>query len=74
NRGRIQVMIQKEKVWLNVKRLSLYIEREKLYPEGEYDMDIVFDSKENRKKRNQMKRKHVEGMTIEYPDPRKSGR
>jgi DNA mismatch repair ATPase MutS len=68
-RGRIQVMIQKEKVWLNVKRLSLYIDREKLYPGGEYDMDIVFETKENRKKRHQMGRKHVEGLTIEYPDP-----
>lgn len=69
SRGRIQVIIQKEKVWLNVKRLSLYIERNKLYPEGDYDMDIVFESKENRKKRHQMGRKHVEGIQIEYTDP-----
>lgn len=67
-RGKIQVMIQKEKVWVNVKRLSLYIEREKLYPAGEYDMDIVFESKETRKKRHQMNRKHVEGLILEYPD------
>lgn len=28
-------------------------------------MDIVFESKENRKKRNLMQRKHIEGLQIE---------
>jgi DNA mismatch repair protein MutS2 len=68
-RGNVRVQIQKEKVTVNLKRISLYIERDKLYPEGDYDMDIVFESKEVRKKRKLMRRKHVEGLTIEYPDP-----
>jgi hypothetical protein len=29
-------------------------------------MDIVFESKETRKKRKQMGKRHVEGLTIEY--------
>lgn len=60
------VQIQKEKVRINRKRLSLYIERSKLYPEGDYDMDIVFESKDTRKKRKQMSKHHIEGLTIEY--------
>lgn len=66
--GDITVQIQKEKVRINRKRLSLYIERSKLYPEGDYDMDIVFESKDTRKKRKQMSKRHVEGLTIEYKE------
>ncbi|TCZ77712.1 DNA mismatch repair protein MutS [Paenibacillus albiflavus] len=66
-RGNIVVQIQKEKVTINQKRMALYIERKELYPEGEYDMDIVFESKENRKKHKLMNRKHVEGLSITYP-------
>ncbi|KRF09914.1 endonuclease MutS2 [Paenibacillus sp. Soil787] len=68
HRGNITVQIQKEKVRINRKRLSLYIERSKLYPEGDYDMDIVFESKDTRKKRKQMSKRHVEGLTIEYKE------
>lgn len=63
-RGNVGVMIQNDKVRINHKRLKPFIGAEELYPE-EYDLDIVFESKENRKKRNLMKRKHVEGLTIE---------
>ncbi|BFH16289.1 DNA mismatch repair protein MutS [Paenibacillus melissococcoides] len=62
-RGNVGVMIQRQKVKINHKRLSLYIEGKELYPE-DYDMDIVFESKENRKKRKLMERKHVEGLSI----------
>jgi DNA mismatch repair protein MutS2 len=65
-RGNILVQIQKEKVRINRKRLSLYIERKELYPGEDYDMDIVFESKETRKKRKQMGKRHVEGLTIEF--------
>jgi hypothetical protein len=37
-----------------------------LYPE-DYDLDIVFESKENRKKRKLMSKRHVEGVVIETP-------
>ncbi len=63
-RGNVTVMIQKEKVKINAKRLSLYIERSRLYPGEQYDMDIVFEPKDVRKKRKLMSRKHVEGLTI----------
>lgn len=63
-KGEIVVMVMKKKLRVNVKRLSIYIEGSKLYPEG-YDYDIVMESKENRKKRNLMNRKHVEGVVIE---------
>lgn len=63
-RGHIGVMIQRERLKINHKRLKPYIAAKDLYPE-DYDLDIVFESKENRKKRNLMKRKHVEGLQIE---------
>lgn len=63
-KGHIGVMIQQERLKINHKRLKPYIAANDLYPE-DYDLDIVFESKENRKKRNLMKRKHVEGLQIE---------
>jgi DNA mismatch repair protein MutS2 len=57
-RGDVLLLIQKEKVKINHKRLSLYIEKKHLYPEGDYDMDIVFESKEVRKKRKVMNKRH----------------
>ncbi|SDT54988.1 MutS domain V [Paenibacillaceae bacterium GAS479] len=66
-RGEVVVQVKKEKKTFNRKRLSLYISRDSLYPGENYDMNIVFDSKENRKVRNLMSRKHVEGLRIETP-------
>ncbi|MGU3473279.1 endonuclease MutS2 [Paenibacillus sp. D51F] len=66
-RGEVGVQVQKEKRTFNRKRLALYIEKEQLYPGAEYDLDIVFDSKENRKARKLMSRKHVDGLKIETP-------
>lgn len=45
------------------KRLSLYTEGVGLYLE-DYDSEIFFDNKESRRKRHQMGRRHVEGLTI----------
>jgi len=64
SRGEVGVMYKKKKMKINHKKLSLYIEAKELYPE-DYDMDIVFESKENRKKRHQMSKKHVKGLVIE---------
>ncbi|MNW56115.1 hypothetical protein D3C74_338190 [compost metagenome] len=64
SRGIVEVMIQGQRVKINRKRLKPYIKKEELYPE-DYDMDIVFDSKENRKKRKLMSKRHVEGLSIE---------
>lgn len=63
-KGNVGVMIQNQKFKINQKRLNLHIESKELYP-ADYDMDIVFETKENRKKRKLMSRKHVEGVSIE---------
>jgi Mismatch repair ATPase (MutS family) len=64
NRGEFGVMVMKKKFRVNKKRLSLYIDSKEMYPE-DYDFDIVFESKENRKKDKIMGKHHVEGLTIE---------
>nr|WP_235533271.1 DNA mismatch repair protein MutS [Paenibacillus sp. Leaf72] len=64
-RGEVIVQVQGRKLAFNRKRLKLSISREELYPGEDYDMSIVFDSKENRKLRKQLSRKHVEGLVIE---------
>ncbi|GLI09539.1 endonuclease MutS2 [Paenibacillus tyrfis] len=63
-RGNVGVMIQNQKFKINQKRLKLHIESKELYPDN-YDLDIVFETKENRKKRKLMGRKHTPGVTIE---------
>ncbi|MFD3261433.1 DNA mismatch repair protein MutS [Paenibacillus lentus] len=63
SRGQVGVMIQKQICKVNRKRLKSYIKKEELYPE-DYDLDIVFETKENRKKSKQMRKRHVEGMEI----------
>lgn len=59
-------MIQKQKLSINHKRLKPYLSKEELYPE-DYDFDIIFESKETRKKRKLMRKKHVEGLSIIHP-------
>ncbi|WP_080840555.1 endonuclease MutS2 [Cohnella massiliensis] len=65
-RGNLIVQVRKEKIKINRKRVNLYIEGKHLYPEN-YDMDIVFETVENRKKRKAMSKRHVEGVRIEKP-------
>ncbi|WP_175989471.1 endonuclease MutS2 [Bacillus sp. Marseille-Q1617] len=62
--GCYTVQVKNEKRVIPHKRLSLYISAAELYPEG-YDFDIIFESKENRKKDKLMERKFVEGLTID---------
>lgn len=61
--GMVGVMIQKQKMRINHKRLKPYLTKEELYPE-DYDYDIIFESKDTRKKRKLMSKRHVEGLTI----------
>lgn len=63
NLGMVGVMIQKQKMSINHKRLKPYLSKDELYPD-DYDLDIIFESKENRKKSKLMQRKHIEGLTI----------
>lgn len=65
-RGEVVVMVMKKKYRINHKRLSLHIEAKDLYPE-EYDLDIVLETKENRKKRKLMRKRHIEGNIVEIP-------
>ncbi len=69
-RGDLVVMVMGKKYVINNKRLTLHIDRKDLYPEN-YDMDIIFESKENRKKRKIMSKRHVEGMVIEQDNESK---
>ncbi len=68
-RGDLVVMVMGKKYVINHKRLTLHIDREELYPEN-YDMDILFETKENRKKRKIMSKHHVEGLVIETENDR----
>ena len=52
---------------VNKKRLSLYIDSKELYPE-DYDFDVIMESKENRKKRKAMGKRHMEGMVVEIKE------
>lgn len=61
------VLIKGEKVSVNHKRLGLYIAAKELYPE-DYDFDIIFQSKENRKKSKHLSKEHNKDITIDYND------
>ncbi|MBD2869796.1 endonuclease MutS2 [Paenibacillus arenilitoris] len=63
-RGNVVVQVQNQKMTFNHKRLKLYIPKAELYPDDQYDLDIVFETKENRKVRKLMSRKYVEGLEI----------
>jgi DNA mismatch repair protein MutS2 len=65
-RGVVTVLVQKQKMQFHRKRLAPYISRAELYPD-DYDLDIVLETKEVRKKRKIMSRKHVPGLSIEFP-------
>jgi DNA mismatch repair protein MutS2 len=62
--GEYSVMVKNQKLNIHKKRLKLHIESKMLYPEN-YDMDIVFETKENRKKDKLMSKRHVDGLSIE---------
>ncbi|WP_026477074.1 endonuclease MutS2 [Alkaliphilus transvaalensis] len=63
-KGEVGVMVMKKKLKINHKRLTLHIDKEELYPEN-YDFDIIFESKENRKKKHLLDRKMVKGVQID---------
>ncbi|WP_160721063.1 endonuclease MutS2 [Bacillus sp. USDA818B3_A] len=65
--GNYLVQVKGDKVSVNHKRLTLYIAAAELYPE-DYDFDIVFQSKENRKKSKLLSKGHQEDITIDYTD------
>ena len=66
-RGEVGVLIMKKRFLISRKRLRPFIDGKDLYPD-DYDMSIVLDSKENRKKRRIMSKRHVDGLTIEISE------
>ncbi|MBO4391126.1 MAG: DNA mismatch repair protein MutS [Lachnospiraceae bacterium] len=66
DKGVLRVQIAGRKIWINHKRVKMYVKAEELYPE-DYDMSIVFDSVEVRKKRHDMGRKFTTDV-IEYDE------
>ena len=63
SKGEYVVMVMSKKLKINKKRLALYISGDEMYPE-DYDFDIVFESKQNRKSKHLLNKKHVEGVEV----------
>lgn len=65
--GNYIVQVKGEKIAINHKRIKLYIAAEELYP-ADYDFDIIFESKENRKKSKILSKRHDGEIIIEHSD------
>ncbi|MFS0635471.1 endonuclease MutS2 [Mesobacillus foraminis] len=65
--GNYIVQVKGEKALFNHKRLTLHVPACELYPEN-YDFDMIFESKENRKKRKLLSKKHVDGISISHEE------
>jgi len=63
SRGEIGVSVLHKKIMVKHDRIRPFIDGKDLYPE-DYNLDIVFESKENRKKRHQMGKRHIDGLEI----------
>ncbi|WP_105616010.1 endonuclease MutS2 [Vallitalea okinawensis] len=63
DKGEVGVQIKGKKTYVPIKRVEPYISANELYPD-DYDFDIIFQSKENRKKNKIMSKRHVEGLEI----------
>nr|WP_263326140.1 endonuclease MutS2 [Neobacillus sp. Marseille-Q6967] len=66
-KGNYIIQIKGEKISVNHKRIKLYISAKELYP-ADYDFDIIFQSKENRKKSKILSKRHDGDITIEYEE------
>ncbi|MEH7181178.1 endonuclease MutS2 [Neobacillus vireti] len=65
--GNYTVQVKGEKISVNHKRMQLYISAKELYPD-DYDFDIIFQSKENRKKSNILSKRHDGEVVIDYTE------
>ncbi len=65
DKGDFVVIIRGEKKLINHTKLKLKVKKEELYPD-DYDMSIVFDTTENRRARNKMKKRHDPNLIIKY--------
>jgi len=60
-KGEVGVKVRDKKMLVLSKRLSPFINRKELYPD-DYDMDIVLETKENRKIKKTLNRKYVKDL------------
>ncbi|HAQ07166.1 MAG TPA: DNA mismatch repair protein [Bacillus bacterium] len=63
--GNYIVQVKDNKLQVNYKRLKLNIPASELYP-PDYDFDIIFESKQNRKLLNQMDKKYIEDSIVKF--------
>ncbi|MFM1652872.1 endonuclease MutS2 [Brevibacillus sp. B_LB10_24] len=73
HKGELGVLVMNKKIKVNKTRLTLQIAGSELYPDN-YDLSIVLETKENRKKEKQMKKRHVEGLKIDRSGEEDSSR
>ncbi|RSK26029.1 endonuclease MutS2 [Bacillus sp. HMF5848] len=66
-KGEVVLLVKGEFKTINQKRLELYIKSEDLYP-PDYDFDIIFKSKDYRKKDKLMSKHHVDGLIINHTE------
>ncbi len=66
-KGMVGVMVQKKKLLVNHKRLSLVVAAEELYPD-DYDFSIVFDTVANRKARKVQTKRHDTSAIVRYEE------
>lgn len=64
-RGEVGVQIQKQKEFINHKRLQLKVAATEMYPE-DYDFSIVFDTVANRKARHKMEKGYQSDLKVVY--------
>ncbi len=62
-KGVLRVQMPDKKIYINHKRVKLYVAAEKLYP-ADYDFSIIFDTVTNRKIRRRMEKRHVEDIIM----------
>ncbi|WP_045523978.1 endonuclease MutS2 [Neobacillus niacini] len=65
--GNYIVQIKDEKISVNHKRIKLYIAAKELYPD-DYDFNIIFQTKENRKKSKILFKRHDGEIIIDHTD------
>ena len=63
-RGEMLLRVRDKNVSIGVKRVAPFLGKEALYPGEDYDLDIVLDTWDNRKKRKQIAKGHT-GVAVE---------
>jgi len=63
-RGEMLLRIRDKNVSINSKRVQPFLGKDALYPGEDYDLDIVLDTWDNRKKRKQISKGHT-GVAVE---------